>query len=51
MEPEIVPEPSESDREALDEALTRLLSERNDPYSEWWRAGVRELVTPEEGPV
>jgi hypothetical protein len=51
MEPEIVPEPSERDREALDEALARLLSEREDPYSEWWRAGIREVVTPEEEPA
>jgi hypothetical protein len=51
MEPEIVPEPSVSDREALDEALARLLTERDDPYSEWWRAGVRELVTREEEPA
>jgi hypothetical protein len=51
MEPEIVPEPSDSDREALDEALARLLLERDDPYSQWWRAGIRELVTPEEEPA
>jgi hypothetical protein len=50
MEREIVPEPSESEREALDEALARLLSERDDPYTEWWRAGIRELVMPEEEP-
>jgi hypothetical protein len=51
MEPEIVPEPSDSERKALDEALARLLSERDNPYSEWWRAGIRELVTPEEEPA
>jgi hypothetical protein len=51
MEPQIVPEPSERDREALDEALARLVPERDDPYSEWWRAGIRELVTPEEEPA
>jgi hypothetical protein len=51
MEPEITPEPSDSDREALDEALARLFSEPDDPYSEWWRAGIRELVTPEEEPA
>jgi hypothetical protein len=50
MEPQIVPDPSDSDREALDEALAGLLSERDDPYSEWWRAGIRDLVTSEEEP-
>jgi hypothetical protein len=50
MDPQIVPEPPEDEREALDEALSRLLSERRDPYSEWWRAGVREALTPEEEP-
>jgi hypothetical protein len=48
MEPEIVPEPAAGDRRALDEALARLLSEREDPYSAWWRAGVRETLSPEE---
>lgn len=46
-----MPEPSAGDREALDEALARLVSERDDPYSEWWRAGIRDLVTPEEEPA
>jgi hypothetical protein len=50
MESEIVPEPPEGEREALDEALGRLLAERSDPYSEWWRAGLRETVSPEEEP-
>jgi hypothetical protein len=48
MEPEIVPEPPPGDRRALDEALSRLLSEREDPYSAWWREGVRETLSPEE---
>ena len=51
MEREIVPEPPEGEREALDEALARLLAERADPYSEWWRAGVRETLNPEEEPA
>jgi hypothetical protein len=51
MEPEIVPEPSDGDREALNEALARLLSGGDDPYSGWWRAGIREVVTPEEEPA
>jgi hypothetical protein len=48
MEPEIVPEPPPGDRRALDEALSRLLAEREDPYSAWWREGVRETLSPEE---
>jgi hypothetical protein len=48
MEPEIVPEPPEDEREALDEALARLLAQRPDPYSDWWRQGVDETVGPEE---
>jgi hypothetical protein len=50
MDSQIVPEPPEDEREALDEALARLLSETSDPYSEWWRTGVREALTPEEEP-
>ena len=48
MEPEIVPEPPAGDRRALDETLARLFSEREDPYSAWWREGVRETVSPGE---
>jgi hypothetical protein len=48
MEPEILPEPPEDEREALNEALARLLAQRPDPYSDWWREGVRETVEPEE---
>jgi hypothetical protein len=48
MEPEIVPEPPAGERQALDEALARLLSDPADPYSDWWRAGAREGVMPEE---
>jgi hypothetical protein len=51
MESEIVPEPPEAEREALDEALSRLLAEHSDPYSEWWRAGLRETLSPEEEPA
>ena len=46
-----MPEPLPGDRKALDEALARLLSEREDPYSAWWREGVRETVSPEEEPA
>jgi hypothetical protein len=51
MESEIVPEPPEGERGALDEALSKLLTERPDPYSEWWRAGLRETLSPEEEPA
>jgi hypothetical protein len=42
MEREIIPEPSPEDEEAIEAALARLLEEPADPYSAWWRAGVRE---------
>jgi hypothetical protein len=48
---EIFPEPPEGDGAAIDEAFAALLAERVDPYSEWWRAGVRETVSPEGEPV
>jgi hypothetical protein len=51
MGPQIVPNPPEDEREALDEALARLLARRPDPYSDWWRQGVRETVDPEEEPA
>jgi hypothetical protein len=44
MEREITPQPSPEDEEAIDAALARLLAERADPYSEWWRTGIRENV-------
>lgn len=45
-----MPEPPEGEREALEEALARLLAEPEDPYNDWWRAGVRETLNPEEEP-
>jgi hypothetical protein len=51
MDARIVPEPPEHERRALAEALALLLAERVDPYSDWWRAGVRETVSPEEEPA
>jgi hypothetical protein len=42
MEREITPEPSPEDEQAIEAALARLLQERADPYSAWWREGVRE---------
>ena len=50
MDARIVPEPPEDERQALDEALAHLLAERVDPYSDWWRAGVRELVEAADDP-
>lgn len=44
MDREITPEPSEEDGEAIEAALARLVEERTDPYSAWWRAGVRESL-------
>ena len=42
------PEPSPEEREALERALARLLAERAEPRSRWWRAGVAENVLAEE---
>jgi hypothetical protein len=50
MEHEIAPEPSPEEREAIDEALARLLADPGDPRGAWWREGVRERTTPEEEP-
>jgi hypothetical protein len=47
---EIFPEPPPAEREALEEAIARLLEPPVDPRSAWWREGVRESVTPEEEP-
>jgi hypothetical protein len=44
MEREITPEPSPEDEEAIEAALASILEERTDPYSYWWRAGVREIL-------
>jgi hypothetical protein len=42
MDHEISPAPAPEDEEAIEAALARLLQERVDPYSAWWREGVRE---------
>ena len=44
MEREIAPEPSAEDEQAIEAALARLLAERPDPYSDWWRLGIRESL-------
>ena len=50
MEPEIRPEPTTEEREAIDDALARLLLEWPETRSQWWREGVREAVTGEGEP-
>jgi hypothetical protein len=48
MKPEITPEPSPEEREALEEALARLLKSPLEPRTPWWRRGVEENVGEEE---
>jgi hypothetical protein len=48
MKPEIAPEPSPEEREALEEALARLLEPPRDPRSPWWRRGVEDSVADPE---
>ena len=48
MELDWKPEPTPEEREALDRALARLLSERDEPRSAWWRDGVRESLADAE---
>ena len=45
------PEPTPEEREALEQALDRLLAERDDPRGAWWREGVEESVSPEAEPT
>jgi hypothetical protein len=48
---EITPEPSPEEREALELALARLLQERAETRSAWWREGMREnLASSEDEP-
>jgi hypothetical protein len=51
MTREIRPEPSPEEREAIEEALARLISPAPDPRSPWWRAGVAEDLSEEEEPA
>ena len=48
MKPKIDPEPSPEEREALEEALARLLEPPDDPRTAWWRQGVAENAGEEE---
>ena len=41
------PEPTPDEREALEQALDRLLAERDDPRGAWWREGVEESTSPD----
>jgi hypothetical protein len=42
------PEPGPDEREALERTLQRLLTERQDSRSAWWREGVEEAVSSDE---
>jgi hypothetical protein len=42
VELEITPEPPEEEREAVENALRRLLEPSRPPESPWWRQGVLE---------
>ncbi len=49
MEPEITPEPSPEEREAILMALARTAAaDSRPPVSEWWRQGLREAVLDDE---
>ncbi|MBA2537444.1 MAG: hypothetical protein H0V20_08450 [Actinobacteria bacterium] len=49
MRSEIRPEPPPDEREALEQALKRLLSPSEGvATSAWWRAGVRESVLDDD---
>jgi hypothetical protein len=51
MNREIRPEPSPEELEAIEEALARLTAPPADPRSAWWRAGITEDLSEEEGPA
>lgn len=51
MDAQIAPEPPHDERRVLDEAIAALLARQIDPYGEWWRAGLREMLNPEEEPA
>jgi hypothetical protein len=44
------PEPTPEEREALDRALARLLAERHESRSAWWREGVLESLSLDADP-
>ena len=48
MRLEITPEPTPEEREALEEALARLLERPSGPRTPWSRRGVEENVSEEE---
>jgi hypothetical protein len=47
VKPDITPEPSAEQREALEEALGRLLEPPPEPRTAWWRTGVEENLSEE----
>jgi hypothetical protein len=48
VKPEITPEPTPEEREALEEAVARLLEPPPEARTPWWRRGVEENVAEEE---
>jgi hypothetical protein len=48
MSREIRPEPSPQELEAIEEALAHLAMPPADPRSDWWRAGLVEMLSEEE---
>jgi hypothetical protein len=48
VKPEITPEPTPEEREALEEALARLLEPPADARTAWWRQGLEENVREED---
>ena len=45
------PDPSPEEREALHEAVKRLSPRAAEPWSVWWREGVRENVADDAAEV
>jgi hypothetical protein len=49
---EVIPDPSPEESEALERALVRLLEAGPaPPRTAWWRAGLEDALSPEEGPA
>jgi hypothetical protein len=47
LKPDIDPQPTPEEREALEEALARLLEPPQEPRTHWWRRGVEESLSEE----
>jgi hypothetical protein len=48
VKPEINPEPTREERDALAEALARLLEPPAEPRTAWWRRAVEENLGEDE---